>query len=112
LDFFRRRWLRPCLKRRSLPLPVILNRLAVTLWVFILGIVKLSYPLASRTVDGGLDLLCVASVPPLHSPLTPTFSAFGLPQGNPFLFAFGDKEAFSLYGAQDALLLHLLAKAL
>ena len=42
LLFLRRRWLLPCLSRRSLPLPVILKRLAVDLCVFIFGMTN--YP--------------------------------------------------------------------
>jgi hypothetical protein len=38
-DFLRRRWLRPCFRRRSFPVLVTLKRFAVALCVFILGIV-------------------------------------------------------------------------
>ncbi len=37
LLFLRRRWLRPCFSRRSLPLPVTLKRFGVDLCVFIFG---------------------------------------------------------------------------
>lgn len=49
LDFVRRLWLRRPLSRRSLPLPVILYRLAVALWVFILGIIRLLLPGTRRS---------------------------------------------------------------
>ena len=41
-DFFSRMWLRKALRRMSLPVPVILKRLAAPRWVFILGIVVCS----------------------------------------------------------------------
>ena len=40
LDLLRRRCVLRCLRRNSFPVPVILNRLAVALCVFIFGIIK------------------------------------------------------------------------
>jgi hypothetical protein len=48
--FLRRRWLLICLRRRSLPRPVILNLLAVALWVFNLGISSLSFHVCGQDV--------------------------------------------------------------
>jgi len=105
LLFLRRRWLLICLRRRSLPRPVILNLLAVALWVFNLGISSLSF-----------HVMSVARMSCLSPPGALTLSSSGPPDTfslrYPALFAFRDKPSLFAHGAQDTTLGHLLAETL
>ena len=105
LLFLRRRWLLICLRRRSLPRPVILNRLAVALWVFNFGISLLSFLSVAR-------MSCLSPPAPGTLTLSSSGPADALPLRYPALLAFGDKPSLFTRVAQDATLGHRLAETL
>jgi hypothetical protein len=107
-DFFRRRWLRRPLSRRSFPLPVILNLLAVALCVFILGMIRSSY-LVQTALEH--SLLAIPALPLLPLPLTPTFATLCLAKSKSPLFAFRYEKALPFYITQHAFALYRFAKA-
>jgi hypothetical protein len=85
---------------------VILNRLAVALWVFSLGI-------ASRSLFKSVARVSYLSAPPIGA-LALSFSgpSDALPLRYPALFAFGDEPSLFSYIAQNTTFGHRLAETL